>query len=199
MLKRLVPALVAMLFTLPLTSAVGLAAGPTTDVFEGTATTGAGQVLPVDVNPADVSLRADGAIGLGYTYRAAGQARGKLRGRFTYEEHGYLFFTNPADPTTFAGSQFTSGVFTVAPVNGSAPVVVKDTDPTAYQHGLIALPASHAHGALAGFSRLVDRKTGALPKGGTLTFGYFTFTDPYGTFTGLATPDFRRFQITITF
>ena len=35
--------------------------------------------------------------------------------------------------------------------------------------------------------------------GGPLTYGYFTFTNQRGTFTGYATPDFTHFVIEITF
>jgi hypothetical protein len=34
---------------------------------------------------------------------------------------------------------------------------------------------------------------------GPLTYGYFTFTNEHGTFTGSATPDFARFAIQIAF
>lgn len=182
-------------------SAAAIAPSPAvTDTFTGTATTGVGQPLPVDINPSDVVVRSsDGAIGLGYTYAADGKASGRLPGRFVYSEHGYLFFTNPADPTTYAGSSFTSGTFTLTPANGGAPVVITDTDPAAYTHGVATVPVADAGKLLGQVARLRSFRRDLQPKKGVLTYGYFTFTDAFGTFTGIATPDFRKFTIEITF
>lgn len=149
----------------------------TTDWFTGAALIPSGQTSPVQVNPHDVTLRADGAVGIGYTYRASGEASGQLPGPFTYEEHGYLYFRNPADPTTLAGTRFSSGVFTLVPRGHSRPIEISDVAPDKYVSGVKTLNA----------------------KPGPLSYGYFTFTDAVGTFTGFATPDFTRFAIQITF
>src|SRR6185437_8414475 len=126
-----------MLLTMLSGSEVAFAdSGTATDLFVGTATTGVGQPMPLEIDPSDVTVRGDGAIGLGYTYRAIGTARGRLPGDFTYEEHGYLFFVNPADPDTFVGGNLVSAVFTLTP-NRHLPVVrIADTDPEAYRSGV---------------------------------------------------------------
>src|SRR5258708_39851485 len=99
--RKMIAIAISMLMLLAIGITTALAAPATaTDYFQGTATTGRGQASPVDVNPTDVTVRADGAIGLGYTYRATGEAFGEMPGSFTYEEHGYLYFTNPANPAT---------------------------------------------------------------------------------------------------
>src|SRR5438105_1694791 len=81
-----------------------------TDVFVGEATSGIGQPMPIVINPSDVTMRGDGAIGLGYNYTASGQAEGRLRGRFDYAEHGYMYFL-PTDMTTPIGSALASAGF----------------------------------------------------------------------------------------
>jgi hypothetical protein len=152
--------------------------------------------MPITVNPADMAFRADGAIGIGYIYTAAGEAHGKADGRFVYEEHGYLYFMNPADPTTYRGSQFKSGVFTLTLKKGGV-VVITDTDPTAYASGVktVTLPSK----GIAKELHKVMGKNSPYLSNGSLTYGWFTFTDNYGTFTGYATPDFRQFLIQIKF
>ncbi|MBV9121340.1 MAG: hypothetical protein JOZ39_11590 [Chloroflexi bacterium] len=167
-----------------------------TDVFVGTATTGAGSALPVDINPSDITVRADGAIGLGYIYKASGPAYGDEAGTFDYVEHGYLYFMNPADPTTYAGSSFNSGVFTLhAKHDGKdGTVVISDTQPSAYQHGV---KTTHVGNSAA--LKEIEKRLGLHQAGDDVTYGYFTFTDKYGTFTGYASPDFRQFSIRITF
>ncbi|MCL5959134.1 MAG: hypothetical protein M1358_07395 [Chloroflexi bacterium] len=155
---------VLILAMLPLTVD---AAGPrpATDVFYGTATTGVGQPMPVDINPADVTLRSDGAIGLGYVYRANGKANGAVPGNFSYEEHGYLYFYNPADPTTFAGSTFVSGIFTLDPHRrGLGNVVIADTNPAAYTHGISVLEPKSAKGLLSNIPKVLA-KHGVLSPG----------------------------------
>jgi hypothetical protein len=163
-----------------------------TDVFAGAAVTPAGQTSPIQVDPRDLTVRTDGAVGLGYTYQASGLATGQLPGSFTYEEHGYLYFANPADPTSLVGSRFVSGVFSLDPGRGRTPVRIADTAPEAYTSGI-----QTAVGKLD--ARLRKTLAGLLGKSGPLTYGYFTFTNPHGTYTGYATPDFSHFAIQITF
>jgi hypothetical protein len=109
---------------------------PFTSRFVGTAIVPAGQSSPGQIDPSDVVVRPDGAIGIGYRYQAAGQASGQVAGAFSYHERGYLFFTNPADPSTLAGSRFTNGVFTVAATRGGAPIQIADTAPDRYTSGI---------------------------------------------------------------
>src|SRR5688572_4063736 len=66
--------------------------GPVNSTFTGTATTGVGSMLPVEVEPWNIRMRSDGAVGLGYKYLARGESKGQVDGTFVYEEHGYLFF-----------------------------------------------------------------------------------------------------------
>src|SRR4030095_16312361 len=103
--------------------------------FYGTATSGAGQPMPINISPADIAFRSDGAVGIGYSYTARGDARGngQASGWFTYEEHGYLYFRNPADPTTYMGSQYVSGMFTLWLKKGGAPVVILDNNTADYR------------------------------------------------------------------
>ena len=49
-----------------------------------------------------------------------------------------------------------------------------------------------------GLSKVFGNLNG-LKNGGTLTYGWFTFTNKYGTFTGYSTPDSRQFAIEIEF
>jgi len=172
-------------------------AATATDVFRGTATTGVGQPFPVDVdvNPSHWVVRGDGAIGLPYTYLADGTAEGSLPGTFVFEEHGYIYFMNPADPATFAGNSLTSALITLRPRRPGAPVAI--AIPYTFGGGTGAVSAV-PHGAMRSLSQVIG-KSGVLPKGGDLTYGLFQFTDALGTFTGYATPDFRRFAIEITF
>jgi hypothetical protein len=185
--------LVATLAPGPVALAHELAA---TDTFVGTATTGLGQPQPILINPTDLKVRADGAIGLGYVYRAVGVAVGEMPGQFDYIEHGYMYFTNPADPTTFVGSALAGALFTLEPRRAGAPIRIADTSPASYASGTAVMPAPNL-GGRAG--RTLAASVGRAPAGRDLTYGYFTFTDDHGTFTGYATPDFRRFAITITF
>ena len=188
--------LTAALGALCLLSAIAspAAAAPqtATDWFMGAAITPNGQSSPVQIDPRDLSIRADGAIGIGYMYQAAGQATGRLPGSFTYEEHGYLYFMNPADPSTMVGSRFSSGVFRLVPANGRAPIQIADTAPEAYTSGIQTSVAKLGPDVRKDLH-------GLLHKPGPLTYGYFTFTDAHGTFTGYATPDFSRFAIQIEF
>jgi hypothetical protein len=189
----LVSALCALSLFATFATSTALAAPATaTDLFTGTAAIPAGQTSPVQISPTDVTVRADGAVGLGYVYRASGRATGQLPGTFTYEEHGYLYFSNPSDPASMLGSRFVSGVFTLTAPHRTKPVVIADTSPANYTSGIQTLVVKL--GPQAG------RLAGALRgQPGPLTYGYFTFTNSQGTFTGYATPDFTRFAIQITF
>jgi hypothetical protein len=162
------------------------------DWFYGAAIVPAGQTSPVSVDPRDMSFRADGAIGFGYTYRAAGQAFGRLPGSFTYLEHGYIYFKNPADPKSMVGSRFVSGVFTLLPNQSHTPVQIADTAPDKYTSGIQTVVEKLGPREQKSLSEL-------LGQSGSLTYGYFTFTNNHGTFTGYATPDFTRFIIPLTF
>lgn len=171
-----------------------------TNVFHGVATTGQEQPMPVDVNPADQLVREDGAVGLGYSYKATGRASGDLPGDFLYQEHGYLFFRDPADPTTFAGSKFVSGVFTLNPDGGKAPITIADTCPSCYTSGVEEMDrASLTPEAQRVLDQLLERGILVPNEDGKISYGYFTFTNAHGTFTGYASPDFREFTISITF
>jgi hypothetical protein len=169
------------------------AAGPrtATNWFVGTATGVSAEGSPVQINPQNVTARADGAIGLGYTYRANGVASGQLPGSFTYEEHGYLYFKNPSDPTSMVGSRFSSGVFTLRPSAGGPAVRIADTAPEAYTSGVQTVVVK--------LGPQLRKANALLGTAGPLTYGYFTFTNAHGTYTGYATPDFTRFAIQITF
>lgn len=181
----------ACLFVLMTASALA-APSTVTDTFTGSASIPTGQASPVLVDPSTLTVRADGAIGVGYSYKATGYASGQLPGAFSYEEHGFLFFRNFADPTSMVGSQFSTGVFRLVSARGGDTITIVDTAPEHYssgvQSGVRKLPP-HAHSILGG------RGAGT----GALTYGYFTFTNPYGTFTGYATQDFANFAIQITF
>ena len=164
--------------------------------FVGTATTGVGQPMPIVINPADITFRADGAIGIGYYYQAAGEASGKAAGRFIYEERGYLYFRNPADPTSYAGSAYVHGAFTLTLKKGGV-VVINDTNPSAYNSGVNTVTAPKGFAKV--LTDVMGNNYGQLMKGGALTYGYFTFSDNYGTFIGYGTPDFRQFAIQLRF
>lgn len=157
--------------------------------------------MPVDIDPTNVAVRADGAIGLGYTYKAAGQASGDVPGSFTYEEHGYLFFSNPADPTTYVGGRYDSGVLTLQPQNqnGQPPLVVADTNPAAYQASQRTAPVPQLDTLLRSYGNNVLSQLGLTPVAGSVHYGSFTFTDAYGTFWGVSTPDSRHFLLHASF
>jgi hypothetical protein len=182
----------AVLFLFLIASPVAAAPQKATDQFVGTANLPAGQSSPVQIDPSDVVARPDGAIGIGYRYQAAGLASGQIAGKFEYHEHGYLFFTNPADPTTLVGSRFASGIFTLAPSRGGAPIQIADTAPDRYTSGIETVATKIGPVASKNLRNLVGHA-------GPMTFGYFTFTNARGTFTGYATPDFTRFSIEIAF
>jgi hypothetical protein len=197
-LKPLAPVLAAMLLAVFATSA--LASDVATDLFEATATTGKGSPMPIDISPSNVAMRADGAVGLGYTYKATGVATGDVPGPFTYEEHGYLFFRNPSDPTTFAGSRYDGGVFTLHPADdGDAPITIADTNPTRYQSGVRTVTLPHVDPLLASYRGQVFTLLGLTPVGNSIRYGYFTFTDAFGTFFGVSTPDSRHFLLRLKF
>lgn len=68
-------ALLGVILLLVLTTTiVGADPQTATDLFSGTATTGVGMPMPIDINPAELYFRDDGAIGLGYIYKASGMA-----------------------------------------------------------------------------------------------------------------------------
>jgi hypothetical protein len=191
---RVITAAAAAAVALLLVIASPAAAAPQTaaDWFVGNAVIPAGQSSPVQIDASDVVIRHDGAIGIGYRYEAAGQASGTVRGTFAYHERGYLYFTNPSDPSTMVGSRFTSGVFTLRPARGGSPIQIADTAPDRYTSGI---------------QTVVDKTNPVVSKSlrdlfghtSPLTYGYFTFTDQRGTFTGYATADFTRFVIQIAF
>jgi len=205
------PALLSGLLLLAMfVSSVGMASadsgsgkgknGPVNAWFSGTATTGIGAQLPVEIEPWNIRMRSDGAIGLGYKYLARGEASGQVQGSFVYEEHGYLFFMNPANPATYVGSTFVSGVFVLTPRRGGGPVVLADTDPAAYTSGVIALSNKPPKGALQALRIIYGGPTmGKMMKSGNLVYGTFSFTNNYGTHVGYASPDFRQFAIQIVF
>ena len=165
------------------------------DTFVGTATTG-GPGSPITINPSDIAPCSIGGIGIGYIYQANGPATGDIKGTFVYNEHGYLCFTNPADPTTFVGSLFKSGVFTLTSKKGKT-YTIADTKPAAYKSGVKSVDPDK--GFAAHIAKLLRKDVGLLPTGDTLTYGYFTFTDNVGTFTGYSTPDSSKFLITVGF
>lgn len=101
------------------------------------------------------------------------------------------------DPSTFAGSAFVSGVFTLTPHQPGPTVTIADTNPAVYSHG-IGLRSTSANGTLGNITRVINQNGGAQ-QGRDDLYGWFTFTNQYGTFTGYATPDFRSFQIEIQF
>ena len=189
-----VSAALGILFLLSvLASPAAAAHNVANDLFTGTAVIPLGQTSPVQIDGHDVTVRADGAIGIGYNYRANGEALGKLPGSFTYLEHGYVYFQNPADPKSMVGSRFVSGVFTLVPAQGShMPVQIADTAPDKYTSGIQTVVQKLGPLAHKELSQLFGQS-------GSLTYGYFTFTNNHGTFTGYATPDFTKFIIPITF
>jgi len=194
--RRLIPILGGLLMLAATSSGASAADKPRQDTFVATASTGVGAPLPVDINPSDIAIRADGAIGLGYLYKASGKAVGQAEGTVDYVEHGHLYFFNPADPTTFAGSSFESGVFTIHTRDHGTQVDVSvaDTNPQAYQQGVQTTHIGHSAALKLAESRLHIKVAD-----GDVTYGYFTFIDQYGTFTGYASTDFRQFAITIKF
>lgn len=186
--------------TLALTSAQ--ADSHLTAVFTGSATTGQGQAYPIEIDTNDVTTRADGAVGFAYTYGAAGQVSGDVAGHFTYKEEGRIYFMNPSDPTTMVGSDLYSSEFSVLPSDPSKHVfTIYDTCSSCYDHGhetsgLSTLPTWARDFAVRS---LVSGSSSDLASNPELDYGYFTFTDSYGTFTGYATPNFSQFAIELEF
>jgi len=186
--------------SLALTSA---SADPTmTAVFTGVATTGHGSPFPIDVSPTDVVMREDGAVGLAYTFGAAGQVSGDVAGHFTYKEQGRIYFMDPADPSTLAGSELHSAVFSVLPSTLNDPVfTIEDTCGECYENGqkqaqLSTLPPWARDFAV---KSLLQSESVAPANDPVLNYGYFTFTNEEGTFTGYATPAFKEFVIQVQF
>jgi hypothetical protein len=169
--------------------------------FAGSATSGPpAPNMPINMNPADMAVRSDGAVGISYTYAATGEAHGGrdgASGRFQYEERGYLYFRNPADPTSYMGSQFKSAVFTLTLKKGGVVSIV-DTNPAAYASGVKTISLADSKGIAKELHKLFGRNSPYI-QGGALTYGWFTFTNAHGTHTGYATPDFRQFLIHLTF
>lgn len=163
-----------------------------TNWFTGVAVVPAGQASPVVVDARDMTHRSDGAIGLGYSYAATGRALGTAPGSFTYQEKGYLYFTNPSNPSTMVGSRFTSGVFTLTLDSSRRPLRIADTAPDHYTSGIQTIATKVK-------PRVTGDLHGLIGPSGQLTYGYFTFTNSRGTFTGYATPDFTHFTVPITF
>jgi hypothetical protein len=192
--RRLITPAAAAAVALLLVIASPAASAPQSvgDWFVGTAVIPAGQSSPVQIDASDVVVRPDGAVGIGYGYQAAGQASGALGGTFVYHERGYLYFTNPSEPSTFVGSRFTSGVFNLTPTRGGSPIQIADTAPDRYTSGIQTV-VDKTNPVVSRSLRDVFGHTGPL------TYGYFTFTDQRGTFTGYATADFTRFAIQIAF
>ena len=192
-LRRVAIAAAAALAALSAIATTAAASPQTaTDWFVGKAVVPPGQVSPVQINPTDITVRADGAFGIGYSYQANGSAGGQISGSFTYAEHGYLYFKDPRDPSTMVGSKYGGGIFTLTPRNGGAAIQIVDTSPESYTSGIATLDAKlteHARKALGGL----------VPASGPLSYGYFTFTNAHGTFKGFATPDFVKFIIRVTF
>ena len=185
--------LAAVCLLSPITASAAALPSTASDWFVGTAVVPPGQSSPIQIDPHDLTVRPDGAVGIGYAYRATGDASGELPGPFTYLERGYLYFTNPGDPSTLVGSRFVSGVFSLSPADQpGATVRIADTAPQNYTSGVQTVVdklSPQLRKALGGF----------VGTAGQRTYGYFTFTNPQGTFTGYATPDFVHFAIRITF
>ena len=200
-MKQVILAALALLMAVAMGASPARAGEETaTDVFLCAATTGAGQPLPVDINPADVTMRSDGATGLGYTFQATGHAMGSLPGAFTYEEHGYLFFTDPSNPASFVGSSYRSATFTLTPEGAGFPIQIMDTNPSAYTNDTLTTAlADLSPQAQQLLGDLIGPQTGLMPADGSITYRSFTFTDELGTFSGYATPDSRNFAIEISF
>lgn len=197
-IRRLFPFIFAALVgaALPSTS---LAREVAVDTFVAQATTGAGQAMPVEIDATSKPVAGpNGSIGLAYIYKASGDAFGSLHGPVTYVEHGYLYFMNPLDPATYVGSEYRDAAFTVTAHGGNKTVTVVDTNPSAYAHGTSSVDWPRgAHGASDAYGAGL-KKLGLL-NGNSITYGYFSFTTSYGTFTGYATPDFRNFTIRVKF
>jgi hypothetical protein len=172
---RLITSAAAAAVALLLVIASPAAAAPQSaaDWFVGTAMIPMGQSSPVQIDASDVVVRADAAIGIGYRYQAAGQASGAFGGTFAYHERGYLYFTDPSDPSTFVGSRFTSGVFTLTPTRGGSPIQIADTAPDRYTSGIQTV-VDKTNPVVSRSLRDVFDHTGPL------TYGYFTFADEPG-------------------
>jgi hypothetical protein len=180
------------LFSAIATTAAAATPQTATDAFIGAVVTAPGQTSPISVDPTNMTVRADGAIGFGYIYQAKGQAYGQVPGSFTYQEHGYLYFTNPRDPSTMVGSRFASGAFSLTPAKGGPRIQIADTSPQTYTSGIQTVVTKMV-------TKVRTDLGGLFGTAGQLTYGYFTFTNPYGTYTGYATPDFMHFYIQIKF
>ena len=114
-------------------------------------------------------------------------------------EYGYIFFHSDG---SFAANRLESQKIILYPYGLGDPVTIVDTNPMAYTFEFASAPVKLSalpRGAMRSLGQVIDPKTGFLPKGGSLTYGYFTFTINDREFVGYATPDFRQFSIEITF
>jgi hypothetical protein len=168
----------------------------------GSATTGAGQPFPIEADPTDIETRDDGAIGLAYTYGAAGSVAGSVPGHFTYQEHGRIYFMNPADPTTQTGSDLHSATFSLLPSNSDhgGLILISDTCHECYENGHESARLSELPQWARNFAveSLLTGDSGASSDP-VVNYGYFPFTNEHGTFKGYATLDFRKFVISVVF
>lgn len=73
------------------------------------------------------------------------------------------------------GSRSTSGVFTLSPRKGGAPIQVADTALDQYTSGIQTVAENIQSVATKGLRELFGPT-------GPLTYGYFTFTNEHGTF-----------------
>lgn len=186
-----------------------------TNTFEGTVTTGVGQVFPViwDCNQANWRRgRLDNGteiFGIAYTYRSEGEAKGNLPGPFQYEEHAWAFFTSPQcpniDPSTLVGSAIGTQAITLKPRKAKpgipAEIRLFDTKTADFQLDFHVVTESELRrlkpGALRDLRRAVDGKVNGKEP---IAYWSWTFTSNNGqAYTGYLSADSRTLAITITF
>lgn len=140
------------------------------------------QLLPAGCDPAAGQCT---TVRMTYVYRASGEAKGDIKGTFGYEEKGW-FDTDLAG--NLIGNGFQSGAFTV----------VRDKDGS-------TVTATFSSVAIAG-GVIGSKKTETAPKHlieelglheGEL-YATFTFTNACGSYTGYATPDWKKIAIKLT-
>ncbi len=169
-----------------------------TDLFLGKSDIpSVGGALPavVDSDPSHWLYDRTGAVGMPYTYTASGRATGTLPGSFTYQEDGIVYLST-SDFKTVVDNQYVSAVFELKPYHSGPKVRIEDTNPAAYEYGV---DTSVSVSSLSEDTLKLLSQIGLTPQDDKVTYGYFTFTDKYGTFKGYATPDFTKFIIGITF
>ncbi len=205
--------LVALAPTIALVTGIGFAitrpntvAVPETVVLQGVSTSTDGSAMPFTFDPNDTKVRGDGTVGVGYEYLANGQVTGDVAGSFSYDEHGYIYLSNPQDPSTMVGSELVSATFTIFPWRASSvPIVIQDSCIACYEHGVEAAAVTDvppwARGLLSGIAASQSADSGSQPPGGpnVVHYGYFTFSTDQGQFKGYATADFRQFVIQLSF